>query len=233
MNSNRHRTMTRLLTGGATAGLLIAATATGAQASTTSFAHVTTASALAALPGTAGLPAGVKLIGKVEVTKALIDEPCGSKVDAVPLTGSADVAAIYSTAKSTKVSATDSVWTISEAVFATPAAAKADTIALVTAQTKCPRVQTATSNGVTATLTRTVSAPDTSEKGLWKGYRTVAHLTASTSAKGDRVFGTYFERGNVVVKVEELAPLAGDNAQQDQLRKAVVVTTLAKLDALP
>ena len=139
MNGNRHRTMTRLLTGGATAGLLIAATATGAQASTTSFAHVTTASALAALPGTAGLPAGVKLIGKVEIKKALIDEPCGSKVDAVPLTGSADVAAIYSTAKGSKVSATDSVWTISEAVFATPAAAKAATIALVTAQTKCPQ----------------------------------------------------------------------------------------------
>ena len=35
-----------------------------------------------------------------------------------------------------------------------------------------------------------------------------------------------------MVKVEELAPLAGDNSKQDVLRKAVVLETLAKLDAL-
>ena len=231
MNAHRHSTVARLLTGSATAGLLVAATATGAQAAT-ALPHVTTAAALAALPGTSALPSGVKLLGKAEVTKSVVDEPCLSKVDAVPLTGSSDVAAIYSTAKSSKPSASDSVWTITDAVYATPAAAGSATAKLVAAQKKCPTVQKETEDGVTATLTRTSGKADSTEKGAWKGYVTVSHLTSSASSAGNRIFETYFARGNVVVKVVELAPLSANGVTQDKLRKAVVVATLAKIDAI-
>jgi hypothetical protein len=233
MHAPDRRTLTRLLAGSATAGLLVAATTTGAEASTTSFAHITTATASAALPTTSSLPSGVKLIGKVTVTKSLVDLPCSSAVIKVPLTGSTGVAAIYSSAKSATASPTDSVWTISEAVFSTTAQAEAATVKVVAAQTKCPAVQTEKDGKVTAKLTRTVSALDTSEKALWKGYRTVSHLTTNASADSLRVMDTYFTRGNVLVKVQELAPITPNSeAKQDALRKAVTVATLAKLDAV-
>jgi hypothetical protein len=231
MNAHRHSTLAQLLASGATTGLPVAATAASAHAAT-AFPHITTAAALTALPGTSELPKGVKLIGKVEAAKSAVDQPCLTKVDAVPLTGSADVAAIYSTAKTSKASPTDSVWTVTEAVFATPSAATAVTGKLVAAQKKCPTTQKQTTDGLTETVTRTVGVADSTEKNTWKGYLTVSHVTASTSSKGARVFETYFERGNIIVKVSEVAPLASSGTAQGKLRKAVVSETLAKLDAV-
>lgn len=231
MRKADRRSLTRLATGGTTAGLLVAVTATGAQAAAPTF-QVTQAAVLAALPGASSFPPGVKLVGKAKDSKPLVDLPCGTAAHKVTFTGSTEVGAVYSTSSTGAASATDSVWTISVAVFRDHTAAAAAEAKLVKAEVACSRVQSETQGGVTATLTRTVSAVDTSEKGQWKGYRTVAHVTTSASAKGARIFDTYFERGNVLVKVEELAPLTPKGgAKQDLQRKTVTVATLTKLDA--
>lgn len=224
------RALVRLSAAGMSAGLVLAAAAGSANATTTTFNNLTSAQVLASLPAPSALPAGTKLAGKVKATKVASATPCGTGTPKVSLTGATGVAAIYTSGKATASSSSLSVWTISAAVFGTHAQAAKAAATLAEVQAKCP--PSVTTKG--ATLTRTVLAPDTSEQGLWKGVRGVYHLTVTDGkvSASVRLMTTWFERGNVLVQVSESAPITSDSgARQDALRKAVTVATLEKLDA--
>jgi hypothetical protein len=221
------RSLAVLTTAGTAAGLLLGAGATSASAATT-FGHLSTSSVLSALPGASSLPTGVKLLGKVEVAPAKPATPCGTASPAVSLANASEVAAVYTDGKTAKPSATTSVWAVDAAVFATPKQAVTAATALAKVEAGCPAQ--VTQDG--ATLTRTVAALDTAQKGLWKGFRQISHLTDSKSPVSVRVWNTWFTRGNVLLEVTEEAPVTTPAAQttQDTLRKAFILATLAKLD---
>lgn len=222
------RSLVMLTTAATTAGLLLGAEATSASAATTTFAHLTTSSVLTALPTPTSLPKGVKLLGKVVVAPAKPATPCGTAKPLVSLANASEVAAVYTDGKTAKPSATTSVWSVDAAVFVTAKQALTAATALAKADAACPAKVTQAG----ATLTRTVAAPDTAEKGLWKGFRGISHITAPASKTGIRVWTTWFTRGNIVLQVTEAAPLTTPAAQttQDNLRKAFILATLAKLD---
>lgn len=218
------RSVTVLTSAGATAGLLLAGM-TSASAETT-FAHLSTSSVLSALPTPTSLPKGVKLLGKVEVAPAKPATPCGTPSPSVSLANASEVAAVYTDGKTAKPSATTSVWSVNATVFANDSQALTAAKALVKVEAGCPAKVTADG----ATLTRTVAALDTAQKGLWKGFRGISHIT---DGKVDvRVWVTWFTRGNLVLQVTEEAPVTTAAAQttQDNLRKAFILATLAKLD---
>ena len=219
------RAMTVLAGAGTASGLLLGSSITGASAATT-FGHLSTSSVLTALPTPASLPKGVKLLGKVEIAPAKPAVPCGTPSPTVSLANASEVAAVYTDGKTAKLSATTSVWSVSAAVFVTNKQALTAATALAKAEAGCPAK--VTQEG--ATLTRTVAAPDTAEKGLWKGFRGISHL--SDGKISVRVWTTWFTRGNVLLEVTEEAPVSTPAAQatQDKLRKSFVNTTLAKLD---
>lgn len=221
------RSLIMLTTAATTSGLLLGGAATSASAATT-FAHLTTSSVLTALPTPASLPKGVKLLGKVVVAPAKPATPCGTDKPVVSLANATEVAAVYTDGKSAKPSATTSVWSVGAAVFATPKQALTAATALARAEAACPAK--VTQAGVT--LTRTVAAPDTAQRGLWKGFRGISHITARTSRTGIRVWTTWFTRGNILLQVTEAAPITTEAAQtaQDNLRKAFILATLAKLN---
>ena len=224
MTAGARRSLALLTTAGTTAGLLLGGV-TGASAATTTFNHLSTNTVLTALPSSASLPKGVKLAGKIAITPAASATPCGTATPKVALAGASEVAAVYSDGKPT--AANVSVWTVEAAVFTTNAKAEAAAVMLAAAETKCKAK--VSEEGIT--LTRTVAAPDTSEKGLWKGFRTVSHLTDAKAKASLRVWTTWFFRGNVLIEVTEEAPITtSSQATQDALRKAVTVATLTKLD---
>jgi hypothetical protein len=219
------RTATVLVGAGTATGLLLGAGATGASAATT-FGHLSTSSVLTALPTPKSLPKGVKLLGKVEIAPAKPAMPCSTAKPVVSLSNAAEVAAIYTDGKTAKPSATTSVWLVSAAVFATNKEALTAATALAKAEAGCP----ATITQGAVTLTHPVAAADTAEKGLWKGFRGVSHL--SDGKVSLRVWTTWFTRGNILLQVTEEAAVTTPAAQQtqDTLRKAFINATLAKLD---
>ena len=144
------------------------------------------------------------------------------------LANASEVAAIYTDGKTSTPSATTSVWTVSAAVFVTDKQALTAATALAKAEAACPAKVTEDQ----VALTRTVAAPDTAQKGLWKGFRGISHLTDAATKSDVRVWTTWFTRGNILLQVTEAAPVTTPRAQtlQDTLRKAFILTTLAKLD---
>jgi hypothetical protein len=208
---------------------LVLAASAAANASAT-FNTVTQAQALKALPTVSQLPAGTKLVGKVKLSKTAAALPCVTSSAPLTLTGGKAVAAVYQTGTVTAAQPVPTLWTVTAVVFPSHAAAAKAALKLVAAEAKCPK--TATEDGATAQMT--VLAPDTSEKGLWKGVRSTAHVSATVSGKSiaARTLDTWFERGNVVVSVTETGPIAPNNqVKQDALRKAVTVATLARFDS--
>jgi hypothetical protein len=222
------RSVAMLTTAGTTAGLLLGAGATTASAASSTFGHLSTSSVLAALPTPSSLPKGVKLLGKVEVAPAKPATPCGTASPTVSLANASEVVAVYTDGKTAKPSATTSVWSVDAAVFGTAKQALTAAAALAKAEATCPTK--VTQDG--ATLTRTVAAPDTAQKGLWVGFREISHVTDATSKAAVRVWTTWFTRDNVLLQVTEAAPLTTSTAQttQDGLRKAFILATLTKLD---
>lgn len=206
--------------------LLLGAGITDATAAGATFGHLSTSSVLTALQTPASLPKGVKPLGKVEIAPAKPATPCGTAKPTVSLANANEVAAIYTDGKTAKPTASTSVWSAYDAVFVTAKLALAAATALAKAEAACPAK--VTDAGVS--LTRTVAAPDTAEKGLWKGFRGVSHLTQGKESV--RVWTTWFVRGNVLLAVTEAAPVTTVKAQrtQDALRKSFINTTLAKLD---
>jgi hypothetical protein len=211
----------------AAAGLLAATAIPASAATAATFNHLSTAKVLKALPSSAQLPSGVKLAGKVSVSKVAATTPCGTATPKVTFSGAAGVAAVYSAGKVTSTSDDVTVWTVSAAVFTSTPKATTAARALLVADGKCKA--SVTEQGIT--LTHTVAAPDSAQAGLWQGFRGVAHLSDPAEKVSLRVWTTWFVRGNVLLAVTEAAPIAkSTQAAQDAARKAVVNATLANLD---
>jgi hypothetical protein len=225
--STRRAVTVATLASTAAAGMLAATAIPASAATMATFNHLSTAQVLSALPSSAQLPSGVKLVGKVEVSKVASATPCGTATPKVMLSGASGVEGVYSSGKVAKPGNDATVWSVSAAVFASTPKATAAAKALIVAEGKCK--VSVTEAGIT--LKHTVAAPDSAQKGLWQGFRGVAHLSAPADKVDVRVWTTWFVRGNVLVEVTEAAPISkSTQAKQDAQRKAVTNATLDRLD---
>lgn len=218
------RRIARLTAVAVTATVMAAGSTGTASAKAAAFPHVTLAAAEAALPLAKTLPGGsFKLVGKVASDRSGQTGVCNKTVT---LHDVAEVAAVYSSRKSTAGSTAGTDWTLGVAVFATPAQAATAMRTIISLERKCPTRQVYKGTGVHIGIH--VTASGTYAVTGWSGYRTVEHqvIYIGTTATPVSQLVVTLVRGNVLVTITESTAGAKVSDKVQDTRCRLVQTRL-------
>lgn len=191
-------------------------------------ARVDLAEAVHSLPTAAELPPGdVTGFTESTVTKPTGLNPCNlAESQRFNLHDNGAAIGIYSTAASAPVSQL-AQWVVSTRVFASSKGAHDAVARLGVAERSCPTVAKAKGMSFKRTWSARYVAP-----GGWHGYHTVDVITIAGRKTQLRHIAVYLQRGNALIQVDEIAPVAGHSSFQQEARRLAVQRQLAGRVAL-